>query len=361
MLLRDGDVAAAAEAGGPLLDLAGRALVVVSNPPYIPDDARPRDPEVARHDPPQALYGGPDGLTVVRAVLDTAARLLAPGGLLVVEHGDTQGDGARAGVPDLVRDLARPRRRHGRPPGVRQTSPTGPTSPAGPASRPPGAAEVPGAMSQVFRCQEPADRARGLSAAASAVRRGDLVVLPTDTVYGVGTDAFGRVGADRLRQAKGRGSDLPLPVLVGRPRTLDGIVLDLGEVGHALVEAFWPGPLTIVARAQPTLSWDLGGTAGTVSVRMPLHPLAIELLRETGPMAVTAANRSGLEPPSSSAEAQRQLGEDVAVYLDAGPLPPGPMSTVVDVSGDRPRLLRDGGLTVELLREVAPDLVVPPA
>lgn len=216
-------------------------------------------------------------------------------------------------------------------------------------------------MTQVYRCDDPADRARGLAAAVSAVRRGDLVVLPTDTVYGLGTDAFGTVGAERLRTVKGRGDDLPLPVLVGHPRTLDGIVLGLEGAGAALVEAFWPGPLTIVARSQPTLSWNIGGTRGTVSVRMPLHPVAIELLRETGPMAVTAANRSGLEPPVSVSEARRQLGDAVPVYLDAGPLPPGPMSTIVDVTGGPPRLLRAGGLPFEQLLDVVPELLPAPA
>jgi L-threonylcarbamoyladenylate synthase len=211
-------------------------------------------------------------------------------------------------------------------------------------------------------CADPAERARGLAAATSAVKRGDLVVLPTDTVYGVGTDAFSARGVAAVRTAKGRGDDLPLPVMVGRPRTVDGLVAGLSAQARALIEAFWPGPLTIVARQQPTLAWDLGPpgpTGPVVAVRMPLHPVALELLRETGPMVVTGANVAGMPPPTTCAEAQRQLGEEVLVYLDGGPGLDATPSGVVDVTGPDPVLVRPGGFTVDVLREVCPGLRVP--
>lgn len=204
------------------------------------------------------------------------------------------------------------------------------------------------------------ERSAGIEQATEAVRRGELVVLPTDTVYGLGTDAFAPEAVAGLLAAKGRGRDLPVPVLVGSPRTLEGIATGLSRTARALVEAFWPGGLTIVARVQPTLRWDLGETGGTVAVRMPLHPVAIELLQATGPMAVSSANISGRAPATTVDEAVEQLGEDVSVYLDGGtsghPVP----STIVDVSGDVPRLLRAGALTEEELREVAGDLLAEP-
>ena len=204
----------------------------------------------------------------------------------------------------------------------------------------------------------PTERAEGLDAAAGAVRRGDLVVLPTDTVYGVGADAFAPGAVGRLLEAKGRGRDMPVPVLVGSPRTLDGIAAGLSEVARALVEAFWPGGLTLVCRAQPSLQWDLGETRGTVAVRMPLHPVAIELLTQTGPMAVSSANRSGMPPAVTADEAIDQLGETVSVYLDGGPAGAPVPSTIVDVTAAVPRLLRAGAIPDDTLREVAADLVV---
>jgi tRNA threonylcarbamoyl adenosine modification protein (Sua5/YciO/YrdC/YwlC family) len=214
-------------------------------------------------------------------------------------------------------------------------------------------------VSLVFRCDLADDRAAGLQGAAAAARRGDLVVLPTETVYGLATDAFSHRGLEAMRAAKGRGRDLPVPVFVPRPRTVDGLVYQFSDAGRDLVEAFWPGPLTVVAWAQPSLSWDLGEARGTVSLRMPLHPVALELLRETGPLAVTSANRAGMAAPTTAQEAQAQLAEDVWIYLDAGPLPPGETSTVVDVTGEVPRVVRDGALAVDLLREVVPDLLSP--
>lgn len=202
----------------------------------------------------------------------------------------------------------------------------------------------------------PTERPTGLEQAADAVRRGELVVLPTDTVYGLGTDAFSPDAVGGLLAAKGRGRDMPVPVLVGSPRTLDGIATHLNGAARSLVEAFWPGGLTLVATAQPSLRWDLGDTGGTVAVRMPLHPVAIELLLATGPMAVSSANISGRPPATTVDEAVEQLGEEVAVYLDGGPSGEPVPSTIVDVTGEVARVLRAGAVSVEALREVAGEL-----
>ena len=211
-----------------------------------------------------------------------------------------------------------------------------------------------------FDMAVPSERRIGIEQAADAVRRGELVVLPTDTVYGLGTDAFSPDAVGDLLAAKGRGRDMPVPVLVGSPRTLEGIATALSPTARALVEAFWPGGLTLVARSQPSLQWDLGDTSGTVAVRMPLHPVAIELLQATGPMAVSSANLSGRPPATTVDEAVEQLGEAVSVYLDGGTSGEAVPSTIVDVTGDVPKLLRAGAVPLETLREVAGDLVGEP-
>jgi tRNA threonylcarbamoyl adenosine modification protein (Sua5/YciO/YrdC/YwlC family) len=209
-------------------------------------------------------------------------------------------------------------------------------------------------MSLLYDCADPAARAEGLAAAVSAVRRGELVVLPTDTVYGLGVDAFAPAAVAVLRVAKGRGRDLPLPVLVGSWRALDGLALIVPSTVRDLVEAFWPGALTLVVEHAPSLAWDLGDARGTVAVRMPLHPVALELLAETGPMAVSGANRAGQTPATTAAEARDQLGDLVGVYLDAGPSTEPVRSTIVDVTTPVPRVLRPGAVSLDELRDVSP-------
>ncbi|MEU3072057.1 L-threonylcarbamoyladenylate synthase [Streptomyces laurentii] len=213
-------------------------------------------------------------------------------------------------------------------------------------------------MARRYDCNEATDRATGLREAASAVRRGELVVLPTDTVYGIGADAFSSEAVADLLTAKGRGRNMPTPVLIGSPNTLHGLVTDFSEMAWELVDAFWPGALTLVARHQPSLQWDLGDTRGTVAIRMPLHPVAIELLTEVGPMAVSSANLTGHPAPESCDAAQGMLGDSVSVYLDGGPTPGIVPSSIVDVTGKVPVLLREGALTAEDLRKVVPDLEV---
>ncbi|MFD0305062.1 L-threonylcarbamoyladenylate synthase [Streptomyces sp. NPDC127119] len=213
-------------------------------------------------------------------------------------------------------------------------------------------------MARRYDTNDATDRSTGLREAASAVRRGELVVLPTDTVYGVGADAFSSEAVADLLEAKGRGRNMPTPVLIGSPNTLHGLVTDFSEMAWELVDAFWPGALTLVARHQPSLQWDLGDTRGTVAVRMPLHPVAIELLTETGPMAVSSANLTGHASPEDCDAAQEMLGDSVSVYLDGGPTPGIVPSSIVDVTGKVPVLLRAGALSAEELRKVVPDLEV---
>ncbi|MEU4100983.1 L-threonylcarbamoyladenylate synthase [Streptomyces tanashiensis] len=213
-------------------------------------------------------------------------------------------------------------------------------------------------MARRYDCNEATDRVTGLREAASAVRRGELVVLPTDTVYGIGADAFSSEAVGDLLSAKGSGRGMPTPVLIGSPNTLHGLVTDFSEQAWELVDAFWPGALTLVAKHQPSLQWDLGDSRGTVAIRMPLHPVAIELLTEVGPMAVTSANLTGHPAPEDCDAAQGMLGDSVSVYLDGGPIPGIVPSSIVDVTGKVPVLLREGALSPEELRKVVPDLEV---
>ena len=148
-------------------------------------------------------------------------------------------------------------------------------------------------MSARYDCADAGQKEAGLVAAVTAIQQGGLVVLPTDTVYGLGADAFTPQAITALDTAKGRGRSVPPPVLVGSVRAAAALTESLGAFGQDLIDEFWPGPLTLILRASPTLKWDLGDARGTVSVRMPPHPVALDLLRRTGPMAVTGANRKG--------------------------------------------------------------------
>ena len=207
-----------------------------------------------------------------------------------------------------------------------------------------------------FDCSDPIARRAGLEAAASAAAGGQLVVIPTDTVYGLGADAFNAAAVRRLLEVKGRGPDMPVPVLVGSWTTVDGLVTTVSTAARTLIEAFWPGGLSLVMTHAPSLAWDLGDTAGTVMIRMPMHPVALDLLRTVGPMAVSSANRSGQPPATTADAAVEQLGEDVPVYLDGGTAPVGVASTIVDLTGDVPRVLRQGAIGLDRLREAVGDV-----
>jgi L-threonylcarbamoyladenylate synthase len=208
-------------------------------------------------------------------------------------------------------------------------------------------------MSEMFDCADEAQRAAGIAAAVAAVLKGELVVLPTDTVYGIGADAFRPSAVTDLLAAKGRGREMPPPVLVGSVRAASALIEDLGPYGQELIDEFWPGGLTLICRASRSLKWDLGETKGTVAVRMPQHPVALELLAETGPMAVSSANLTGQPAATTAAAARDQLGDVAEVYLDGGPCHAVTPSTIVDLTGDMPRLLRTGVVSIGRLREVA--------
>lgn len=207
-------------------------------------------------------------------------------------------------------------------------------------------------MSNRFDTHDESEREEGIAAAAVAVQQGKLVVFPTDTVYGIGADAFDPASVRRLLAAKGRGRDMPPPVLVSAPTTLDALAVGVPSYARALVAELWPGPLTLVCRQQPSLQWDLGDTRGTVAVRMPDHEVALEVLARTGPMAVSSANLTGKDAATDADQAEEMLGEAVEVLLDGGPTPGSAPSTIVDATGETGRVLRLGAVSVERLNEI---------
>jgi len=219
----------------------------------------------------------------------------------------------------------------------------------------------------VYDTSVSAELLTGMRLARASIGRGELVVIPTDTVYGVAADAFSVAAVTRLLEAKGRDRTAPPPVLVPGVPTLDALAATVPDEVRALVAEFWPGGLTIILRARPTLDWDLGETGGTVALRMPSDPIALELLAETGPLAVSSANRTGEPAAVTAAEAEAMLGEAVSVYLDAGTAGAGYDadarlgSTIVDATGletpdGKLRIVRHGVIPdAEIVRVVGAD------
>ncbi|MDF2555101.1 MAG: putative translation factor [Microbacterium sp.] len=222
-------------------------------------------------------------------------------------------------------------------------------------------------MSTFFDCRDEAQLLAGMRQARHSLARGELVVIPTDTVYGVAADAFNPSAVAALLAAKGRGRQKPPPVLVAGLTTVRALVSELPEPIERLVETYWPGGLTVVLPAQQSLSWDLGETRGTVAVRMPAHRLALELLEETGPLAVSSANLTGQPAAVDAYSARDMLGDSVAVYLDGGSSDTGVPSTIVDATalahggGGRVRMLRRGAVSFAELQHVLGEDLEPEA
>lgn len=189
--------------------------------------------------------------------------------------------------------------------------------------------------------------------ATETLRRGELVVVPTDTFYGVAADAFNPQGTGRLFAARNQPRRVPLSVLVRSPKQLAGLTTIVPEAAERLVAAYWPGPLTIVLHAEPNLRWEIGRNEGTVAVRMPLDDVALAVVRAVGPLALTGASQSGQAPPTTAGVAIDQLGDEVELYLDDGPRPGGAGSTIVDLTREEPAILRPGSLDADEVLAVA--------
>jgi len=173
-------------------------------------------------------------------------------------------------------------------------------------------------MTRIYDCTSDSDYAAHITLAHTAIGQGALVVIPTDTVYGVAADAFNVEAVQLLLDAKGRGRQSPPPVLIPGIPTLDALAADVPQPVRDLVAAFWPGGLTVIVKAQPSLVWDLGETRGTVALRMPSNQIALDLLAETGPLAVSSANLSGMPSTRTAQAAEAALGDSIDVYLDGG-------------------------------------------
>lgn len=206
-------------------------------------------------------------------------------------------------------------------------------------------------MARIYTTSNPTEREEGIAAATGALRRGELVIVPTDTVYGIAADAFSPLAVMSLLGAKGRGREMPPPVLISSVGTINALARDIPGWVHELLDRFWPGPLTVVCNQQSSLQWDLGDTRGTVAVRMPKDDVTLELLGRTGPLAVSSANLSGQPAAVDAMAANDMLGAATAVILDAGPSPEGEGSTILDCTQVQPRILREGALKTSVLEE----------
>jgi len=203
-----------------------------------------------------------------------------------------------------------------------------------------------------------------LADAAAALRAGGLVSFPTETVYGLGGDATSVEAVRRIFSVKGRPATDPLIVHVPDLDAARRVVVGWDDRTEGVAQRFWPGPLTLVLVRSDAVVAAVGGGRPTVAVRIPAHPVALELLRASGvPVAAPSANRFGRVSPTTAAHGVAELGDvlDAATdrVLDGGPTRLGVESTVLDLSGDRPTVLRHGGVTVEDLAAVLPDVVAP--
>lgn len=208
-----------------------------------------------------------------------------------------------------------------------------------------------------FDAQDPKQRTDAIAAAVHAIQQRELIVLPTDTVYGLGADAFSPQAVAVLLAAKGRSRQSPPPVLIGDMQVLDALAVDIPDTARQLAQTFWPGALTLICNAQPSLSWDLGETRGTVALRQPDDELARGILRQTGPMAVSSANRHGQPAATTIDAAQNALGESVSVYIDDGERGQQQASTIVDTTVTPHRVLRVGAISITELRNIVPDIL----
>ena len=192
----------------------------------------------------------------------------------------------------------------------------------------------------------PADHDDTIPRALEVLDHGGLVAFPTDTVYGLGALAFDATAVESIYSAKDRPVEKAIPILIGGPEDLDKVTADIPPIAARLATRFWPGPLTLVVPKHPDLP-DVVSAGPTVGVRVPDHPMARELLRAAGPMAVTSANISGEGNPRTAGEVHRQLSGRIPLILDGGETPGGVPSTVVNCMGTEPVILREGPITLK--------------
>jgi len=190
-----------------------------------------------------------------------------------------------------------------------------------------------------------------VDSAVQVLTQGGLVAFPTDTVYGLGALVSNPLAIGKLYEVKGRDQTKAIPVLIGDLEDLDEVALELTGYALELTRRFWPGPLTLVVAKRPDLP-DILSTTPTIGVRMPDHPDALDLLKATGPLAVTSANRSGGSNPLTAEEVFDQLSGSIPLVLDSGKCSGGNPSTVIDCTVSEPVILRAGPITMDQIRAV---------
>ncbi len=213
-------------------------------------------------------------------------------------------------------------------------------------------------MSQVFKVDESAsvaDVQLAIQAAITAVKNGDLAVIPTDTSYALICDAFNSSAISKLRAAKQQTSDIALPISAGSIETIRGVA-NFSTLANDLASALWPGPLTLLTIAQDSLSWNIGQAGSALAVRVPHHEVAQAVLSGIGPSVMTGAQIVGSAPVQTVEQVQLTLADLVGIYLDAGALTQR-ISTVIDATTDQVRLVRKGELTLSQLRGVMPSII----
>lgn len=201
-----------------------------------------------------------------------------------------------------------------------------------------------------------------LQAAAGIIRDGGLVAFPTETVYGLGADAMNAEAAAKIYEAKGRPSDNPLIVHIADKEQVDLLAENVPEAAERIMEAFWPGPLTIILNKKKEVPHGTTGGLNTVAIRMPSHPVAQALIRESGCMiAAPSANTSGRPSPTTAAHVMEDMQGRIPMILDGGAVGIGIESTILDMTGEIPMILRPGYITKEMLEKVAGEVDIDPA
>lgn len=326
--------------------LMGTFAVLVSNPPYIPEAImRALPSEVANFEPRLALAGGEDGLDVYRRLLELAPRALVPGGLFACElHEDaleTAADLARKQGGwksiEIRQDLTRRNRflvaaREGELPQIQATA------------QPEGRLEA---------CNQDSPSQETLSDAMAVLQANGVVVMPTDSVYGIGCAATPNNPAyKRIFDIKQRNLTQTLPLLIGEPTDLEKLACEVQPWAKRLADAYWPGALTLIVKASDKIPSEYQRPDGTVALRVPDSNLVRMLAKEVGPLAVTSANTHGAPAPATSDDIERRIADASDLTLTAGPTKAGASSTIIDATGAAPRIVRQGPITDEAIAAV---------
>jgi tRNA threonylcarbamoyl adenosine modification protein (Sua5/YciO/YrdC/YwlC family) len=198
----------------------------------------------------------------------------------------------------------------------------------------------------------PEARAINSAAAVAALKRGEVIVFPTETLYGLGADALNSDAVERIYRLKGRNPNMPIPVIVADQAMLGQLVDEISPIARQLMKRFWPGPLTLVLPARLNLPKPLLNAAGGVAVRISSQPIAAQLVQALGrPMTATSANPSGAQPARTLLEAREYFADKIGTFIDGGTLTSRRGSTVLEIQGDHLRIIREGDIAAAVLEQ----------